>query len=475
MEPSGAVVRTKIVATVGPACRHRLDELVREGVDVFRINMAHGSRSEHDEIIDTVREIAARRDVPVAILVDLAGPKIRLGELYQDPLTLRQGQRVRLVRGLAPKRPDELTSTYEGLLDDIARGDRLLLADGSVPLRVVELEADAAILEAEQDSVLRSRQGIGAPGVRLSISTLTEADRRHAEWAVERGVEYISLSFVRSADDMHALRSLVGESGGRCHLIAKIEKHEALTQLEAIAEASDGVMVARGDLGIEIDVAETPVVQKRIIGICRRLGRPVIVATEMLDSMRHAVRPTRAEVSDVANAVLDGADACMLSGETAIGDYPLEAVQTMNRIMRSTERLVVDARPPDGPGCLSDVKPVTAAVLEGTGIIASRVFARLIVVLTRSGATARWMSRQRHPVPVIGMSHDPAVVRRMALYWGVEPRTSPETDDEVAFRQDVIEWARREGRVESGDCVVFVTGTGVVSEAHNAVFVQEVS
>ena len=449
--------------------------MIREGVDVFRINMAHGSRGEHDAVIDELRKLSERTESPIAILVDLAGPKIRLGALIEDPLTLHPGRRIRLIRGREPRSDDEVISTYDGLIDDLSAGDQLLLADGSVPLRVVEVREDQAVLEAEQEGELRSRQGIGAPGVKLGVATITGADRENARWAAERGVEYLSLSFVRSADDMHSLRRLVAERNANCHLIAKIEKREALTELEPIIEAADGVMVARGDLGIEIDVAETPVVQKRVISICRRLGRPVIVATEMLDSMRHASRPTRAEVSDVANAVLDGADACMLSGETAIGDYPVEAVRTMNRIMRSTERLLVDASaPPRQEASSSDVKAVTAAVLEGTGIIAGRVFARMIVVVTRSGATARWMSRQRPTVPILGISPDSQVVRRMALYWGVEPRLHMETLDVDKLPTTVVDWARRHQYVESGDLVVFVTGTGVVGGAHNAVYVHEV-
>jgi pyruvate kinase len=333
---------TKIVATIGPACcsLENLTRLVAKGVNVFRINMAHGTRDEHEAMLALARCTGDSTGHAVAILVDLAGPKIRLGELTEDPIVCESGSEFTFVREKASTEPHQLTSGYEQLVDELNIDDRVMLADGTVTLRVIGKQEDRVRCQVISPGTIRSRQGINLPGVHLSLRTLSEQDFDNAFWAAEQEVDLLGISFVRSPNDLHSLR---GELAKRHHdppwLIAKIEKPEALTQLDEIITAADGVMVARGDLGVETDVADLAVLQKRIIARCNDLGRPVIVATQMLDSMQHSTQPSPAEATDVANAILDGTDACMLSGETAIGSYPVESVDMMRRIICATEPL----------------------------------------------------------------------------------------------------------------------------------------
>jgi pyruvate kinase len=303
---------------------------------------------------------------------------------------------------------------------------------------------------------------------------MTEEDIANAEWGAEHHADFVSLSFVRSASDVLKLKRLLRERGSTAMIIAKIEKREALDALEEIVDAADGIMVARGDLGVETEIAETPVAQKRIIDVCRLLQKPVIVATQMLDSMHHNRRPTRAEVSDVANAVLDGADATMLSGETAIGDYPRETVETMNKILLSAETLL-KARPAVHPDhAVHDIHPVTAAVVYGSAKIAERLKAKLIVVATRSSGTARIRSKQRDAIPTIGVSDSAAVLRRMSLFWGVTPLPGAPVHEGPALRKFMEDWARPKGIVSPGDRIVFVTGANFYPLAHNLLVIHEV-
>ncbi|QDU93840.1 Pyruvate kinase [Lignipirellula cremea] len=308
------------------------------------------------------------------------------------------------------------------LVDELQRGDRVLLSDGAVGMRVVEKRPDAAVCQVDGAGTIRTRQGINLPGVKLSTPAMSEEDLAHALWAAQAGVDFVSLSFVRTPEEIEQLKALLLDEGSSALAIAKIEKAEAVENLEAIVRASGGVMVARGDLGVEIDVAEMPVVQKRIIQMCQKYIRPVIVATQMLESMQHSKRPTRAEATDVANAVYDGADACMLSGETAVGEYPCEVVDMMRRIIYSTEKALRHAPPqassaPDAAG----VHPITAAVVDGAVRIARQADARMLVVATVSGATARVISKQRAYFPSIGISTSDATLQRMSLYWGIIP------------------------------------------------------
>ncbi|MEX2175107.1 MAG: pyruvate kinase, partial [Pirellulaceae bacterium] len=321
---------------------------------------------------------------------------------------------------------------------------------------------------------LRSRQGINLPGAKLSVASLTEADMINAIWAAKNDVNIVSLSFVRKAVDVLLLKELLRSQGSQAMVIAKIEKPEAVAQLPEVVAAADGIMVARGDLGVEMDVAVIAVVQKRIIQECQRQGKPVIVATQMLDSMHHNRRPTRAEATDVANAILDGADACMLSGETAIGEYPIEAVETMNRILLATEPLLYQRPLQPVEITPGDVHPVTAAAVSGGATIAESLGAKLLVVATRGGGTCRLRSKQRDKVPTIGVSDSLAVLRRLSLYWGVTPLAGAPVHDGPELRAFIDRWGREQGLLQVGDRVVFVTGTNFYPMAQNILVIHEV-
>ena len=475
-QPLKERARTKIVATVGPACSsvEKLGELLRVGVDVFRINTAHGNTKQHDQTLANIRAASQQQERPIAVLVDLAGPKIRLGTLFQDPLTCSLDQEFYFVPGEISSKPNELTTNYPKLIDELQPTDRVLLADGTVGMQVIDKSSDQVRCKVFAPGILRSRQGVNLPGVKLSVPSITEADRHHAKWAAENDADFVSLSFVRSAKDVIDLNEMLRELGSHAMTIAKIEKPEALECLEEIVQECGGVMVARGDLGVEIDIEETPVQQKRIIETCSRLQRPVIVATQMLDSMQSSRRPTRAEASDVANAILDGADACMLSGETAIGEYPAVSVETMNRIMLATERLLSNqlSRVTE-VGHASTMNPVTDAVVRGAGEIATQLGAKIVAIQTTSGLTALAKSKQRDTHKTIAVSSDERVLRQMALFWGIEP-VAGAPDGSAELGEFIDHWGILHGILEQGDYVVLMASGDLSFGAHNAVVVHRV-
>ena len=488
------LVRTKIVATLGPASssEQAIGALIQAGVDVFRLNMAHGTVAEHQEMLDRIRRMSDELVRPVGVLVDLAGPKIRLGELPGGGIECVEGTRVRFVRGSGESTHDTFTTTYAPLVDELGPGDPVMLADGTVALVVEERRPDCVVCRVVQGGALRSRQGVNLPGVKLSVAAMTSADWQHAEWAAGVGADFVSLSFVRSPVEVRLLKELLRTRGSVARVVAKIEKREAVDAMEAIVEAADVVMVARGDLGVEIDVATMPMVQKRIIRVCQRFQKPVIVATQMLDSMQHSRRPTRAEATDVANAILDGADACMLSGETAIGDHPRLVVEMMRRIARATESqyladrwlsleerhrapwlaAAVDAAAPEVTP--EGLHPITQAVVDGAGRIAADIGARLIVVASRTGVTAIARSKRRGAVPTVGVSDNVSTLRQMALYWGVTPLAGTVSTDVDALFAHVTAWGLAGGRLTKGDRIVFVAGVGFGTGGHNMALVKEV-
>jgi pyruvate kinase len=504
--------QTKIVATVGPACdgEDKLAELIAAGVDVFRLNMAHADHRQQDVRLAAIRAAAARTGRPVGVLVDLAGPKMRLGALPGGQLLCQRGNRVRFVRGEATDAgtavaqasgsaaipttattPD-LTTTYAPLIDELQPGDRVMLADGTVSLVVENVGKDAAECRVVQSGLIRSRQGVNLPGVKLSVAAMSDLDRENAVWAARNDVDFVGLSFVRRAEDVRELKALLKAStgdptSGGPQVIAKIEKPEALDALIDIAAAADGVMVARGDLGVEIDIAQVAVAQKRIIAECCRQRKPVIVATQMLESMQHSRIPTRAEVADVSNAILDGADACMLSGETAVGDYPCETVEMMNRIALAVEPLCRHRAEEADPACQNGVdgktnctaaafelNVVTDAVVCQAGLLAEKVGARLILVASASGATALSLAKNRFRVPTVGVSDSNATLRRMCLYWGVVPLASAPVSDLRTLVGFVSTWSKQKGLLSSGDRIVLIAGTGTAISAHNLIVVHEV-
>ena len=498
MSTGPAIVRTKIVATVGPACRteESLRRLVDAGVDVFRLNMAHGSLEEHAETLARVHRVSAAAGRAIGVLVDLAGPKIRLGELPGGAVECVEGEILRFVRGEETAEAGAFTVTYARLVDELAVGDPVMLADGTISLVVEARTSDEVRCRVVQGGVVRSRQGVNLPGVKLSVAAMSATDWQHAEWAAAAGADFVSLSFVRSAVEVKLLKELLRTRGSKARVVAKIEKREAIDGLEAIVEAADAVMVARGDLGVETDVASMPMVQKRVIRTCQRYQKPVIVATQMLDSMQHARRPTRAETTDVANAILDGADACMLSGETAIGDHPRLVVEMMRRIASATEEQYLhDRRQVLGellgrgrasavsageflpaPEFLVDgLHPITQAVVDGAGRIAAELDAKLVVVASRTGVTAIARSKRRGAVPTVGVSDEPATLRQMALYWGVTPLAAVvATADTGGLLEHVCEWGLAAGRLRRGDRILLVAGTGFGAGGHNMALVHEV-
>jgi len=469
--------RTKIVATVGPACaaEQQLLELIQAGVDVFRLNMAHGEIAEKAEIVDRIQRASERLERRTGILVDLAGPKIRLGELPGDIVECPLGAEFRFVRGETSGAAHELVTTYEPLVDELAIGDQVMLADGTVGMTVFGRGPDWADCRVVQAGEIRSRQGVNLPGVKLSTPAMTADDRQHALWGAQAGADFISLSFVRSPDDVGQLKLLLKSAGSRAKVVAKIEKPEALGCLEAIVQVADCLMVARGDLGVEIDVARVPVVQKQIIALANRYQKPVITATQMLDSMQHSPRPTRAEASDVANAIVDGTDACMLSGETAIGEYPRQAVAMMNRIAVATEQLFESSTPRfEAAVQIEGLHQISEAVVAGVGLMAQRLKAKLIVVASHSGATALALSKQRNYVPTLGVSDSETTLRQMSLYWGVTPLWNASVSSTEDLLRDIEAWGRREGEIHPGDRVILVAGTHSTGSGHNAVLVHEV-
>jgi len=472
-------VKTKIVATIGPASESTsmLSRLASAGADVFRLNFAHGNWTWHSEVLNRVRrDVSPTLRKPIAILQDLGGPKLRLGELPGGNLMCYLGNKVRFVKE-ATGQPGELTCTYPGLVDDLSVGDLILLADGSVAVRIIERQPGVAIAEVTLPGVLSSRQGIAAPGAKLQLDPLTAKDLQDLDWAAQHDVDFIGMSFVRRPDDLIRLRHELKARHCTAHIVAKIEKAEALDCLDDIIRQTDVVMVARGDLGVEIDLAQVPMVQKRIIQRCRALGVPVITATQMLESMRMSNRPTRAEVTDVANAILDGTDAVMLSAETAAGEYPVEAVDMMNRIAHATERtLPAQLMSFDlVPGSQGVLPEIVQATVHATGVLAAQARAALVIVATRSGRSAIGLSKQRYPTTTLGLSDDPALVRRMALYWGVIPYYFPEPIDSIERVQRVTTWARQEGLLHVGERVVFLLGGSWSDGGHTSVLVQEVT
>lgn len=474
-------VKTKIVATVGPACAtvEKLEALVHAGADVFRLNFAHGSHEWLGQIVGYIRQISDKIGRPLGILGDLSGPKIRLGELPNGAVDCQAGARIEFVRQPDPAHPESLTCTYEALIDDLQVGDSILLADGAVTMRVVEKPAtdDRVICEVIQPGLIRNRQGINLPGAALSTPSLTEKDREDLTWALDNQIDFIGLSFVRRAEDIGDLQQAIADHKP-VHvpqIVAKIEKIEAVDDLERILEATDMVMVARGDLGVEVDIARVPGLQKRIVRLCNQHRIPVITATQMLDSMQKNSRPTRAEASDVANAVLDGSDAIMLSGESAAGDYPIESVNMMNRLAYEAERLRLAQTPHDIS--LAAVRTraleVTEAVTHGAGMVAEMLHADLIVIATTTGKTVLSVSNQRLQVPILGLTPYPEVARKMSLYWGVTPlvaNLAESTPQQIL--QFVINWAKHDGGFKSGSKLVLIASSNWSAKGHDQLLVH---
>ncbi len=477
--------RTKIVATVGPASRgpEQLERLVRAGVDVFRLNFSHGTHEEHLAVIGAVREIAARLHKPIALLQDLSGPKIRIGKV-KDGVVLEKGARIAITTDPSVEGSGELISTtYEALAQDVKPGDRILLDDGNLELRVEREGKDRVECVVVDGGPLRSNKGMNLPGVALSTPALTDKDRRDLAFGLSHGVDFVALSFVRQPQDLLDAKALVAKYGARTPVIAKIEKPQALDNLEAILAASDGVMVARGDLGVELGTENVPIAQKRIIAAANSAGRVVSTATQMLESMIENPRPTRAEASDVANAILDGTDAVMLSGESAVGKFPVETVETMARIADYTEEHGAGSIRRRGGSRRGDLSvgpeapgtQITRSLTRVAASVAEELGCKLIVAFTESGITARLLALNRPRMPVVAITHDERVYRQLALAWGVVPVRSEfveNTDDLLAAGEERL---KARGFVEKGDTILMLSGHSPAAAATNMLRVHTVS
>lgn len=480
VEPLGKV-RSKIVATVGPASRspERLRALVAAGVDVFRLNFSHGTHAEHSENLAAIREAAAEAGRVVGVLQDLCGPKVRLGEVPGDEVICNLEDRFRLVETRTGDDPRELTCTYQTLPRDLKAGDTVLFADGTVGMRVVESGGGTATLEVTLPGRLRSNQGLNLPGCDLRVRALTDKDLTDLDWTTQHEVDYVGLSFARTPWDVDLLRWELERRklGDRVQIVVKIEKPQAVSELEAIVERADAVMIARGDLGVELDVAKVPEVQKRIIAVCHRYRRPVITATQMLASMESSNRPTRAEAADVFNAILDGTDAVMLSGETAIGAYPVEAVAMMSRIAAEAEALLSQrpaAAPAPRSGHDDGENSTTESMVEAASVLCRKLGARALVVATHAECTALAVSKQRNPTPTLALTTSPAAARRMALYWGVTPVIVPAITGAVHALTTALAWAKERSIVSPGDRIAMLVGKIPGVAVHDALLVEQV-
>ncbi|MGE3180214.1 MAG: pyruvate kinase [Phycisphaerae bacterium] len=452
--------RSKIVATLGPASNteESIRELFEAGVNVCRLNFSHGTHAQHAATLKIVRALASELDRPIAVLGDLCGPKIRLNKVPAGAV-LRTGQSVRIVRGDADATAETLTITYPRFVDEVRVGNRVYIDDGLVRLLVVDRSQDEVVCTCTVGGPISTRKGVNLPDSQLSVSALTEKDREDAAWAVEHQLDYLALSFARHPSDLQELKSLLDSLGDAIPVIIKIEKAEAIEHLDAFVKQADGIMIARGDLGVEMDLWEVPLMQKRITQRCREFGKPVIVATQMLQSMVSNPSPTRAEVSDVANAIFDGTDAVMLSAESASGEYPSHAVNMMTRIARSTEAYLDTQAPATVPVMLNEDHPVTSSIALGAARMAQHLRARLVAVWSASGTTVRLIAQYRLRMPVIGLTSDAQIHRRMALYFGVTPIQVPAISNpaEMAARLDAILLER--GLAKLNDLIVVVTST----------------
>jgi pyruvate kinase len=430
-------------------------ELIAAGMNMARLNLSHGGYEEHQNRLDQVRAAAAEAGKPVAILVDLQGPKIRLARFKAGPHDLARGDIFTITTDEIEGTKDRVGTTYKGLPGDCKAGDRILIDDGKVTVEVIEVKGNDVVTKVIEPGAVSNNKGINLPGVAVSVPALSEKDMDDLRWGLRAGADFIALSFVRSAADIVDVHRIMDEVGIRVPVIAKIEKPQAVENLQGIVDAFDGIMVARGDLGVELPIEDVPLVQKHCIELAREAAKPVIVATQMLDSMITNSRPTRAEATDCANAVLDGADALMLSGETSVGDFAIEAVQTMARIIERTEE-----------GGFNLIRPMrTAPKTKGGAItkaateVGAIVGAKFLVTFTQSGDSARRMSRLRSPIPILALTPDRGTYNRLALSWGIEPMITAMVShtDEMVKQADHL--LIDSGRATTGDNVMIVAGS----------------
>ncbi|MEM1254284.1 MAG: pyruvate kinase [Cyanobacteria bacterium P01_H01_bin.21] len=453
-----ALRRTKIVSTIGPATQDpaTLRSLIEAGATTLRLNFSHGTHDDHQRSIRLIRQLSFELNQPVGILQDLQGPKIRLGKFEDGAIHLKTGDSFTLTSRQLPGTQAISSVTYEPLVEEVPTGATILLDDGKVEMRVANKDIEKRELHCEVvvGGKLSNSKGVNFPGVYLSIKALTEKDKVDLAFGLDQGVDWVALSFVRNPQDVLEIKEIIANAGKRVPVIVKIEKHEAIEQMEAILSLSDGAMVARGDLGVELPAEDVPILQKRLIATANRLGIPVITATQMLDSMVNNPRPTRAEVSDVANAILDGTDAVMLSNETAVGNYPVEAVATMAKIALRTEQEQI-AKNTD----TATSRTIPNAISRAVGQIASQLDAAAIMSLTKTGATARNVSKFRPPTPILAVTPHVEVARRLQVVWGVKPLLVVDLPSSSQTFQSAVNVAQEKELLHDGDLVVMTAGT----------------
>lgn len=449
--------RAKIVCTMGPAVEspEKIRQLIDAGMNMARLNLSHGSYEEHQVRLDRVRHAARESGRAIAILVDLQGPKIRLSRFAKGPHELSRGEIFTITTDEVDGTKERVGTTYKGLPGDCKVGDRILIDDGKVTVEVVEVRGNDVITKVIEPGSVSNNKGINLPGVAVSVPAMSEKDIEDLRWGLKAGADFVALSFVRSAHDIKDVHRIMEEVGIKIPVIAKIEKPQAVANLVEIVDAFDGIMVARGDLGVELPIEDVPLVQKHCIELAREAAKPVIVATQMLDSMISNSRPTRAEATDCANAVLDGADALMLSGETSVGDFPIESVAMMARIIEKTEE-----------GGLERIQPLKhspktkgGAITRATVDVGETVGAKFLVAFTQSGDSARRMARLRSVIPILALTPEAGTYNRMALTWGVESMLAPTVNhtDEMVKQVDTI--LIQSGRALVGELIMIVAGS----------------
>jgi len=451
--------KTKVICTIGPVSRssRMIERLVRAGMDVARINASYGTEEEHTGVIRTVRAVSARLGMPVAILLDLPGIKLRTGPLSGKEVYLKEGDQFSLTSEKVSGDEQKISVSFPQFLSDIRVGNTIFLNEGAIQVRVISTTDGEVRCRVVVGGVLTANRGINVPGVKLNVPSITSQDLKLLAFGLEQGVDFIGISFVRSAADVVRARQFLYEKGASIPLIAKIEKHEGVNDIDRIIAEADGIMVARGDLGVEIPLKKVPIVQKEIIRKCNQVGKPVIVATQMLESMVGMVRPTRAEVSDVANAIFDGVDAVMLSDETAAGRYPVETARMMANIAVESEKVLRYERMLVEKG--EQVVPQTDdAISYAACHIAQQIRAACIVAYTSSGSTALRVSKYRPKAPILAITHNPDVARKLALSWGIEPYVVTRPGNVDAMFQRGAQLALETGIARKGELVVITAG-----------------
>ncbi|KKR27878.1 MAG: Pyruvate kinase, partial [candidate division CPR2 bacterium GW2011_GWD2_39_7] len=449
--------KTKLIATIGPATDdlEMVTEMIREGENVFRLNFSHGTYESHARLAGLIREAAEKLDVNVAILQDLQGPKIRVGLIPDDNMNLKKGSKVTLT-AVEPEN-GEIPLQYKDLVKDANPGDLILLDDANLELKVLSKTDDKILARVIVGGILKSNKGINLPTSTISAQSITQKDRKDLEFGLKLNVDFVALSFVKSAEDIEELRALIKKHGGTAKIVAKLERHEAVKNMEEIVAATDVVMVARGDLGVELKTEKVPVIQKKMIKECLRQNKPVIVATQMLESMIKNPRPTRAEATDVANAILDGADAVMLSAETATGEYPLEAIRTITEIAKDVEDWVTRNEIVIGRSTLREPEQVIDAIANTVVRLAKNTGAKLIMTATSTGKTSTVISNRRPFVPVLATTHNDKAKRYMAILWGVDAY-KVDFDTVAEMLDSGMELAKSTNYVKSGDRIIVASG-----------------